>query len=160
MIENLTCHKYLEEKLNQIGLIDKEWLERAEAAEAKLAQINAQVPVGFVTLNDLVSLNHGFSTTGTVSPVQAGLLSQPLYAAPASDSLKAENERLREALKVQRKAATDYCWQRYKNRPPMELNYPAVFTSHEWQKIGEFMDEAVSALNVGASPLAPEGGRE
>lgn len=50
---------------------------------------------------------------------------------------------LEDMLVAQRKAATDYCWERYKKRPPMDLNYPAVFTSHEWQKIGEAMDAAI-----------------
>nr|WP_313022895.1 hypothetical protein [Brucella intermedia] len=51
-----------------------------------------------------------------------------------------------------RKAAVDYCWQRYKGRDPMNLKDPAVFTSHEWEKIGEVMDEAARAA-LGGKPL-------
>lgn len=35
--------------------------------------------------------------------------------------------------------ASDYCWMRYKGRPPAHLHSSAVFTSHEWQKIAEAM---------------------
>lgn len=52
-------------------------------------------------------------------------------------------EKVKEAM---RKAAVDYCWQRYKSRPPMDLKDPAVFTSHEWEKIGEAMDAAARAV--------------
>lgn len=40
-----------------------------------------------------------------------------------------------------KKIAQDYCWQRYKGRQPMMLTSEAVFTSHEWQKIGEAIDK-------------------
>lgn len=36
-------------------------------------------------------------------------------------------------------AASNYCWQRYKERSPLNLKTPAVFTSHEHQKIDEYM---------------------
>lgn len=64
--------------------------------------------------------------------------------------LEAEVARLREQVRMleedkvaMRKAATDYCWMRYKQRREMMLSHPAVFTSHEWQKIGEYMDSVV-----------------
>lgn len=46
-------------------------------------------------------------------------------------------------VEIAKKAAQDYCWQRYKGREPMNLKYEAVFTSHEWQKIGEAIDAAL-----------------
>ena len=43
-----------------------------------------------------------------------------------------------------REAAARYCWERYKGRDPLNLTSPAVFTSHEHQKIGEYIDRALS----------------
>ena len=47
---------------------------------------------------------------------------------------------LEEEKKVLLKAASDYCWYRYKGRRPANLKYPAVFTSHEWHKITDAME--------------------
>ena len=59
---------------------------------------------------------------------------------------EAERERDREALRIAKKAAQDYCWERYKGREPLNLSTPAVFTSHEWQKIGERIDAECARL--------------
>lgn len=67
--------------------------------------------------------------------------------ADAAKRLWAKTEAERDAAK---KAAQDYCWQRYSDRPPLNLRTPAVFTSHEWQKIGEAIDDAIAHL--GAKP--------
>lgn len=62
-------------------------------------------------------------------------------------ALTAERDALKLALDAQRKAAVDYCWMRYKDRPPLNLKSgPAAFTSHEWQKIGEAMDAATAPI--------------
>nr|CAI3971235.1 hypothetical protein ORM20_00186 [Ochrobactrum phage ORM_20] len=45
-------------------------------------------------------------------------------------------------LTAVRNAAITYCWERYKSRSPMDLKEPAVFTSHEWEKIKDVMDAA------------------
>lgn len=51
-------------------------------------------------------------------------------------------------------AAAEYCWQRYKGREPMNLASPAVFTSHEHQKIEEYIRYRLSVLE--AAPPAPK----
>lgn len=61
------------------------------------------------------------------------------------EALEAKLAAVEKAKDAMRKAAVDYCWQRYKGRDPMNLKDPAVFTSHEWEKIGEVMDEAARA---------------
>lgn len=42
-------------------------------------------------------------------------------------------------------AASEYCWQRYKGRDPLNLKSPAVFTSHEHQKIAEYIRARLTA---------------
>lgn len=75
---------------------------RAEAAEAELAQFKSQEPVAWW-------VKDGFGELGTslIDKIHLGssrpaiwIRAIPLYSAPVSDSLKAENERLREALLV------------------------------------------------------------
>lgn len=129
---------------------DQQWQERALAAEAKLANIEKQEAVAHILTDVLAELSDNGSLAVLASvrkrPYKSG--GTALYAAPfASDAeLRAENERLKAEKAAMRKAATDYCWQRYKGRDPMNLNSPAVYTSHEWQKIGDAMDKAVAAL--------------
>ena len=48
------------------------------------------------------------------------------------------------AVKAERAAASEYCWQRYQNREPMNLTSPAVFTSHSHQDIVEHMERAAA----------------
>jgi hypothetical protein len=55
------------------------------------------------------------------------------------------------AVKAERAAASEYCWQRYKNREPMNLTSPAVFTSHSHQDIVEHMERA-AAIRKGEQP--------
>ena len=66
----------------------------------------------------------------------------------ALEAKLAAAEKINDAM---RKAAVDYCWQRYKGRDPLNLKNPAVFTSHEWEKIGETMDAAARAV-LGGKP--------
>ncbi|WP_266029916.1 Lar family restriction alleviation protein [Brucella intermedia] len=68
--------------------------------------------------------------------------------AEALEAKLAAAEKTNDAM---RKAAVDYCWQRYKGRDPLNLKNPAVFTSHEWEKIGETMDAAARAV-LGGKP--------
>lgn len=75
-------------------------------------------------------------------------------AATNGDKVTALEAKLAAAEKINdtmRKAAVDYCWQRYKSREPMNLKDPAVFTSHEWEKIGEAMDAAARSV-LGGKP--------
>lgn len=62
--------------------------------------------------------------------------------------LKKENELLKRKLETAYKSAGTYCWERYKGREPMFLNDPAVFTSHEWQKITEYMEVEVENVSM------------
>jgi hypothetical protein len=55
------------------------------------------------------------------------------------------------AVKAERAAASEYCWQRYQNREPMNLTSPAVFTSHSHQDIVEHMERA-AAIRKGEQP--------
>lgn len=75
------------------------------------------------------------------------------YYADLQAALSRVTEAKAEAAAM-RKAAADYCWARYKGRDPLNLKYPAVFTSHEHQKIVETMDRAAAALaqSGGADP--------
>ena len=59
---------------------------------------------------------------------------------------EARAQGLQEGREQAKKAAQDYCWERYKGRDPLNLTYPAVFTSHEWQKIGERIDARCAAI--------------
>ncbi|QTN02406.1 hypothetical protein GTN27_04150 [Ochrobactrum sp. EEELCW01] len=68
------------------------------------------------------------------------------------EALEAKLAAAEKSKVAMRKAAVDYCWQRYKGRDPMSLKDPAVFTSHEWEKIGEIMDEAARAALGGGGP--------
>jgi hypothetical protein len=55
------------------------------------------------------------------------------------------------AVKAERAAASEYCWQRYQNREPMNLTSPAVFTSHSHQDIVEHMERAAT-IRKGEQP--------
>jgi hypothetical protein len=55
------------------------------------------------------------------------------------------------AVAAERAAASEYCWQRYQNRKPMNLTSPAVFTSHSHQDIVEHMERA-AAIRKGEKP--------
>lgn len=55
------------------------------------------------------------------------------------------------AVKAERAAASEYCWQRYKDREPMNLTSPAVFTSHSHQDIVAHMERA-AAIRKGDQP--------
>lgn len=52
------------------------------------------------------------------------------------------DEAVRAAVEVERAAAAEYCWQKYKRRNPLNLESPAIFTSHEHRKIVEHMRAA------------------
>lgn len=67
-----------------------------------------------------------------------------LEARAERDAARADTAAAQALVVVAKKAAQDYCWQRYKDREPMNLSSPAVFTSHEWQKIGEAIDAALA----------------
>lgn len=74
------------------------------------------------------------------------------YAAAAWQA-EAREEGRREGAVAEREAciqlASEYCWMRYKGRPPANLHSSCVFTSHEWQKIAE----AIRAEREKADPL-------
>ena len=69
-------------------------------------------------------------------------------AVARADAAEAAVERLKAEKAAIRKAAVDYCWERYKGRQPMMLSHEAVFTSHEWEKIGEAMDAALATMGA------------
>jgi len=128
-------------------------LEHIADLEAKLAQIEKQEAIDVDDYIAALDEAYNFASTSPVARDHINfvleLLDKPLYTGPVTSDaeLRAGNERLQAEKAAMRKAATDYCWQRYKGRDPMNLSSPAVFTSHEWQKIGEAMDEAIAALN-------------
>jgi hypothetical protein len=66
----------------------------------------------------------------------------------SADAMKAQIDA---AVKAERAAASEYCWQRYQNREPMNLTSPAVFTSHSHQDIVEHMQRA-AAIRKGEQP--------
>lgn len=65
----------------------------------------------------------------------------PVYAGPG---------RALELAGIAKRAAQDYCYQRYKGRSPLNLKAPSVFTSHEWQRIGEAIDAALAESKTSA----------
>lgn len=76
---------------------EQQWQERAEAAEAKLAQYEAQEPVAWMHpeagWTDVCKVTVATHCKHGIEPL-------PLYASPApAADLKAENEKLREALR-------------------------------------------------------------
>lgn len=96
---------------------------------------------------------------------------QPLVPASSIASLserlaevEQENTELRaklaEAVEAEReaciKAASIYCWERYKGREPLNLSSPAVFTSHEWQKIEEAIRRARAFRDATHAALGKE----
>jgi hypothetical protein len=100
-------------------------------------------PIVGIPYEDLLELRKNLEATQ-----QALLISQNSNEKLKED-LKLERVKvdwLKRALEVQRKTAQDYCWVRYSNREPANLRSPAVFTSHEWQKIGEAMDAALEIM--------------
>ncbi len=80
----------------------KGWQDEAKAAEAELAQIKAQEPICYVDVSGMAAIGMGgVSTVHTqFESHKSDRFCHPLYAAPVSDSLNAENERLRKALKT------------------------------------------------------------
>ena len=54
-----------------------------------------------------------------------------------------EVEYYKTAAKTAIKEASAYCYSRYKGRDPLGLRHPAVFTSHEYQKIEEAINRAI-----------------
>ena len=105
IIEN--CYdeiKKLEEKLSKTKMLlknerDQQVHEELAQVKAELAQIKAQKPVAWMYVNEdgeceQIEYDRNISEEDYLDPSITSL-----YAAPASDSLKAENERLREALR-------------------------------------------------------------
>ncbi|NBE05946.1 hypothetical protein [Paragemmobacter ruber] len=80
---------------------------------------------------------------GAAQPIMAEALASEIEE---NARLRADLARMERALATAKKAAQDYCWQRFKGRAPLNLSSPAVFTSHEWQKIGEAIDAALSEV--------------
>lgn len=141
IIEKLTCPKYLEEKLNQIGLVDKEWQSRAETAEAELAHIKAQEPVGYIHQhpdheNEFILADESHYRL-TEQNKKHGWLEIPIYAAPVSDSLKAENDRLR-------KLVTEFSKQHLTDEMELEDQFSADFEG----AYDVFITKSRAALNV------------
>jgi len=119
------------------GQAAQDFRERAEKAEAKLGTANALITCCCGDPVDAHDMGSGHS------PVD-----QYHYTMMQLEAKLAAAEKVKDAM---RKAAVDYCWQRYKSRAPMNLKDPAVFTSHEWEKIGEAMDAAARAV-LGGKP--------
>lgn len=95
---------------NAINFVQPLLMRRAEDAEAKLSQYEAQEPVMWVDDTGLAAFGiNGVSTVHTqFESHRSDRFKHPLYAAPISDSLKAENEKLREALKPFAEYMRDY----------------------------------------------------
>ena len=92
--------EYLEKLLIQVGVCDIEWQQRAEDAEAELAQIMAQEPIGYVTKAALDDwrcrrVPHAYVFLNT-----SGDLRAPIYAAPVASepcSVEVRNQAIEEA---------------------------------------------------------------
>lgn len=83
---------------------------RAEAAEAKLAKYENQLPIGYITPKAQLSLLQEFSTSDSISPVKMGECRIAIYDSPApvSDSPKAKCDRYEQTLKnIAKLSATD-----------------------------------------------------
>lgn len=87
----------------EIIAADRAEKHRAQEAvlklERELAQYKDQIPIGYITPKAQLSLLQEFSASDSISPVKMGECRVAIYdrPAPAAD-LKAENEKLREAL--------------------------------------------------------------
>ncbi|AXH76914.1 MAG: restriction alleviation protein [Caudoviricetes sp.] len=112
----------------------KGWQDEAKAAKAELAQIKAQEPVGYVSKAFL----DGRDYCDIFKDVAAKVNFIPVYAAPVSDSLKAENERLIELLKD----VTTHLGNLINTDVKFKQPYETALSAH---------DRAVSTLNVEAS---------
>nr|DAE48929.1 MAG TPA: outer capsid protein sigma-1 attachment protein [Caudoviricetes sp.] len=159
----------LKADFNDINAERHRWKDRAEKAEADNAAKDAQLALAETSMlemhQDLNKLEaDNAALTARVKELEKALetektLSRGDWACQRDvdqmsiklEALEAKLKAAEKARDAMRKAAVDYCWQRYKGRDPMNLKDPAVFTSHEWEKIGEVMDEAARAA-LGGKP--------
>ena len=84
-------------------------ISRAEAAEAKLAQYEAQEAVGYLTEDDLTWLNDGNFSINKVMPRESICFNKPVYTSPApAADLKAKCDRYEQTLRgIAELSATD-----------------------------------------------------
>lgn len=97
--------------------------------------------------------SHYFEWVQKVEKVHADIRDALDRAAPQPAASDVDHDVVR-AVAAEREAciklASEYCWMRYKGRPPANLHSSCVFTSHEWQKIAE----AIRAEREKADALA------